>query len=148
MTMLAAKTPSQAEPIQVVSMPRVTWRTAVANRRFIIHYGQMVVAMFAGMGLLMPVSMLLGDLRIEAEALVMATWMVIGMAAWMAWRRHSWTAIVEMSLAMYLGFVVLFPAHWIGLLSAGGLMLMGHIIMLPAMALSMLRRREEYLAAH
>lgn len=34
----------------------------------------------------------------------MATWMTVGMAAWMAWKRHSWPGIVEMGLAMYLAF--------------------------------------------
>jgi len=76
--------------------------------------------------------------------LLMATWMSIGMAAWMAWRRHTWQSIAEMSLAMYLSLVVLFPAYWLGALSGGGVMVAGHVLMLPAMALAMLHRREEY----
>jgi hypothetical protein len=43
-------------------------------------------------------------------ALVMATDMAIGMGAWMAWRRHGWRDIAEMSAAMYLPFVIFFPA--------------------------------------
>ncbi len=78
----------------------------------------------------------------------MATSMTAGMTAWMAWRRHSWPAIAEMGLAMYLAFVVLFPPLWLGLLSGDGLMLAGHVLMLPAMAVAMLHRREEYVGAH
>ena len=121
-------------------------REALTSRGFVVHYLQMVVAMIAGMVLLMPLAMLVPDAGIEVEALLMATSMSVGMAALMVWRRSSVAAIVEMCLAMYLAFVVLMPAYWLGWLSAGALMALGHVIMLPAMALVMLRRREEYLA--
>ena len=49
---------------------------------------------------------------------------------------------------MYLSFVVLFPAYWLGALSDAGVMLVGHVLMLPATALAMLWRREEYLHGH
>lgn len=128
---------------------RPTWRSAVTNRAFVVHFLQMLAAMVVGMVLLGPLSMLLGDgTAAEVQALLMATWMNAGMAAWMAWRRHRWPAIADMGLAMYLSFVVLFPLHWLGLLSAHGLMLVGHVLMLPAMLIAMLRRREEYLATH
>lgn len=128
---------------------RPTWRSAMTKRAFVVHYLQMLAAMIAGMVVLGPLSMLLGDsARPEVQALLMATWMTAGMAAWMAWRRHPRPGIVEMGLAMYLAFVVLFPLHWFGQLSADGLILVGHVLMLPAMVIAMLRRREEYLAAH
>jgi hypothetical protein len=124
---------------------RPSWRSAVTNRAFIVHYLQML----AGMVVLGPLSMLLGDeASAEVEALLMATWMTAGMAAWMAWRRHPWPGILEMALAMNLAFVVLFPLHWLGQLSMDGLILLGHVLMLPAMATAMLGRREEYLPAH
>jgi len=41
---------------------------------------------------------------------VMATSMTLGMSIWMAIRRHSWRFILEMGAAMYLSFVVFFPA--------------------------------------
>ncbi|MGH4026956.1 MAG: hypothetical protein ACRDRV_20475 [Pseudonocardiaceae bacterium] len=93
-----------------------------------------------------PLSMLIPDGgRAEVHALLMATWMTAGMAAWMAWRRHAWPGIAEMGLAMYLAFVVLFPLLWLGLLTSGGMMLAGHVLMLPAMAVAMLHRRDQYL---
>ena len=128
---------------------RPTWRAAMTNRAFTVHYLQMVAAMIVGMVVLGPTSMLVGDgAGTEVRALLMATSMTAGMATWMAWRRHSWPAIAEMGLAMYLAFAVLFPLHWIGVLSAQGLIILGHVLMLPAMAVAMLRRREEYLGAH
>lgn len=122
---------------------RPTWRATLTDRGFVVHYLQMLAAMVVGMVVLGPLSMVVGS-GVEVHTLLMATWMSIGMAAWMVWRRHALPAVVEMSLAMYLSFVVLFPAYWLGALSAGGLMVAGHVLMLPAMALAMLRRREEY----
>ncbi|HSK98225.1 MAG TPA: hypothetical protein VK891_16480 [Euzebyales bacterium] len=128
---------------------RPTWLDAVTNRAFMVHYLQMLAAMIVGMTVFMPLSMLVGDgAGVEVDALLMATSMTAGMAAWMAWRRHHWPGIVEMGLAMYLAFAVLFPPYWLGLLSAQGLFALGHVLMLPAMAVAMLRRREEYLGMH
>ena len=132
-----------------IRQTRPTWRAAVTNRAFVVHYLQMLVAMLAGMALYMPLSMLVGDgAGIEVDALLMATSMTAGMAAWMAWRRHDWPGIAEMGLAMYLAFAVLFPPYWLGALSAQGLTILGHVLMLPAMAVAMLHRREEYLGGH
>lgn len=122
---------------------RPTVRAALTNRAFVVHYLQMLAAMAVGMLVLGPLSML-ADAGAEVDSLLMATWMTIGMTAWMAWRRHSWPATAEMGLAMYASFVVLFPAYWLGALSGHAVMLAGHLLMLPAMALAMLHRREEY----
>jgi hypothetical protein len=65
---------------------RPSWRRAVTNRSFVVHYLQMLAAMLAGMVVLGPLSMLLDDgASAEVQALPMATWMTAGMAAWMAW---------------------------------------------------------------
>lgn len=128
----------------MTTIPRPTVRAALTDRGFVVHYLQMLLAMGAGMLVLGPLSMLAGDSGVEVQALLMATWMSAGMAAWMAWKRHAWPAIVEMCLAMYLSFAVLFPPYWLGVLSGGGVMLVGHVLMLPAMAMAMLRRREQY----
>jgi flagellar biosynthetic protein FliP len=128
----------------MTTVPRPTVRAALTDRDFVVHYLQMLLAMGAGMLVLGPLSMLAGDSGVEVQALLMATWMSAGMAAWMALKRHARPAIVEMCLAMYLSFAVLFPPYWLGVLSGGGVMLAGHVLMLPAMAIAMLRRREEY----
>ncbi|MGH4008876.1 MAG: hypothetical protein ACRDTH_12095 [Pseudonocardiaceae bacterium] len=43
---------------------------------------------------------------------------------------------------------MLFPFHWLGLLPAEAMMLVGHVLMLPAMALAMLHHREDHLGTH
>jgi flagellar biosynthetic protein FliP len=127
----------------VTTARRPTWRETLTNRGFVVHYLQMLAAMGVGMLLLGPLSMLV-DAGVEVHALLMATWMTAGMTAWMAYRRHSWPATAQMGLAMYVSFAVVLPAYWLGVLSGSGVMLAGHVLMLPAMALAMLRRREEY----
>jgi hypothetical protein len=70
------------------------------------------------------------------------------MSAWMRYRGHGWASIAEMGAAMYLPFLVLFVPLWAGLLSSGGLMLWGHLLMLPAILAAMFLRRDEYLHGH
>ena len=133
----------------------MTTRTTLrrpALRRFVRHYLEIVVATVAGMVVLGPAeSMLLNPIgwaellaRSETYVLVMATNMTVAMAAWMRFRRLSWAAIAEMAVAMYAPFLVLFPPLWLGVLSATGLMVLGHLLMLFAIAAAMLRRRDEY----
>ena len=119
---------------------------------FIRHYIEMVLAMAIGMFALMPLWTLavraagaphLLD-RAEPMALVMATDMAIGMGAWMAWRRHGWRDIAEMSAAMYLPFVIFFPATLAGVMTSGMMMVAAHVLMLLAMLAVMLRRRDHY----
>jgi flagellar biosynthetic protein FliP len=53
-----------------------------------------------------------------------------------------------MGLAMYLPFVVLLVPLWLGVLSIGWVMTLGHIAMLGTMLLAMLHRRDEYSGHH
>ena len=121
-------------------------------RRFVLHFLEMLLAMCIGMMLLSPLWMLLtndadpaGALRsTEVDSLAMATTMALPMAAWMRFRGHGWSPTLEMSAAMYAGFVVLFPALWVGALDAAGVLAYGHVLMLVFMLVAMLWRREEY----
>jgi hypothetical protein len=123
-----------------------------ALRRFVGHYLEIVLATVAGMVVLGPVeSLLLNPIGwaelvadFETATLVMATNMTVATAAWMRIRRHGWATIAEMSVAMYAPFLVLFPPLWLGVLSASGLMVLGHVLMLLAIAAAMLRRRDDY----
>ena len=47
-------------------------------------------------------------------------------------------------MALYAPFVVLFVPLWLGVLSATGVMVGGHLVMLVAIAAAMLRRRDQY----
>jgi hypothetical protein len=123
-----------------------------ALRRLVRHYLEMVAAMLVGMAVLGPVESLLLDpigwaeLRAypELRALVMATNMTVAMAAWMRMHGLGWAAAAEMAVAMYASFVLLFPRLWLGVLSASGVLVLGHVLMLLAMTAVMLRRRDEY----
>ena len=125
-------------------------------RHFIQHLLEMTAAMFIGMGVLaMPVRLLWEALGWEvmtenlvARTLVMATNMTIGMALWMRIRRHRWRPIAEMSLAMYLPFVVMYPFYFAGVAGTTGVMVVGHVLMVPAMAVVMLFRLDEYTVDH
>ena len=114
---------------------------------FARHYLEMVLAMLAGMVLLGPLEDLVWPAltaRPDVGVMVMATNMSIGMGAWMRFRGHSWRGIAEMSASMYLPFVVLLVPFWLGAIGEHTLMTWGHLLMLPAMALVMLLRPDEY----
>jgi hypothetical protein len=132
--------------------------TRTERWNFVRHYLEMVVAMMLGMMVLGPLeSALLDPLNWESvlavaelEALVMATNMTVAMVAWMRFRGHGWAANAQMAAVMYLSFVVLFPLMWLDAISADGMLVGGHVLMLIAMAGTMLLRRDEYAghAAH
>ena len=124
-------------------MRSTTSAPASPLRSFLLHYAEMLVAMVVGMvalgwveGLFWPGLM---D-RVDVGALVMATNMAVGMGAWMRVRGHAWRGIGEMSAAMYLPFLALLVPYWAGGIPGGAVMLWGHVLMLPAMALAMLAR--------
>ncbi|WP_423464850.1 hypothetical protein ACO229_10400 [Promicromonospora sp. MS192] len=120
--------------------------------RFLAHLAEMVVVMVLGMMLLAPawdvagaalgVAALLA--RPDVAAVVMVADMVVAMTVWMRVRRHGWAAVGEMNAAMAAPFVVLLVLFWTGAVGAGGLMLWGHVLMVPAMAAAMLLRPAEY----
>ncbi len=131
---------TQTPPQHTHSRGRRTWH-------LVRHYLEMVVAMVVGMAVLGPVEALLWpglDDRADVHAVVMATNMAVAMAAWMRFRGHSWPAIAEMSAAMYVPFAVLLVPYWAGVVSGSSLFTAGHVLMLPAMALAMWWRLDEY----
>ncbi|WP_291418694.1 hypothetical protein [Actinophytocola sp.] len=127
-----------------------------ANRRFALHYVEMVVAMLVGMAVFAPLWTWAFDAfdaaatldRDDVMAMSMATNMVIGMSLWMWFRGHTAAPVVEMAVAMYLPFAVLLVPLWLGVISVVFLMVAGHVLMLGTMLLAMLRRREEYSCHH
>lgn len=127
-----------------------------AHRRFALHYAEMVAAMLVGMLVLGPVWTLAFDAfdaaatldRDDVMSMSMATNMVVAMSLWMWFRGHTAAPIAEMAVAMYLPFVVLLVPLWLGVLSIGWLMTLGHVAMLATMFYAMLRRRDEYTCHH
>jgi len=149
--------PRPSRPLPTRPSPRPRPRPSPRDlRRFAVHYVEMVVAMAAGMVLLHPLWALAtsgadadSPLRsVEADTLAMATAMSVPMVAWMRSRGHAWAPALEMSGAMYAGFVVLYPARWSGALDDDGLMAYGHLLMLVLMLLAMLPRWRDHAAGH
>jgi hypothetical protein len=130
------------------------------TRRFIRHYLEMVVAMFAGMLVLgVPAAMALraagtstAELRVDAPAVVllgMAVIMTLPMVAWMRHRNHGWQPCNEMAAAMFIPTFGVIALMWSGILEDfGTLMMLEHLVMLPSMLIAMLLRRDEYTHAH
>jgi hypothetical protein len=126
------------------------------TRALVRHYLEMVVAMVVGMVALEPLwGLVLPALgwgsvleRPDLHALLMATDMAVAMAAWMGFRGHRRRPILEMTAAMYLPFVVLLVPLWAGWISPRVLFLAGHVLMLAAMAVPMLRRPDDYVHHH
>lgn len=125
------------------------WRP---HRTFARHYVEMIVAMVLGMIALYPIwTWATRDLptghwadRADTDMLAMATAMSLPMIAWMVRRGHGVLPVAEMTVAMYAGFVVLFPLLWSQSLGAMGVMMAGHVLMPVFMLLAMLARRHEY----
>ena len=129
------------------------------TRRFIRHYIEMVIAMFAGMivlgipgeAALRAVGYSSSELQADAPAvalLAMAVIMTVPMVAWMRRMGHGWRPCNEMAASMFLPTFLV-----IGMMAAGAAdfataMGLEHAIMLPAMLVAMLLRREEYSCDH
>jgi hypothetical protein len=125
--------------------------------RFTLHYVEMIVAMFVGMGVFAlleaGVFALVGWDYSHAGQPVPATTimtanMAAGMIIWMRVRRHGWPATLEMSGVMFVPLVVLAPLVGADVISGGSLYDLTHVAMFPLMLAVMLRRRAEYAGAH
>lgn len=128
---------------------RAWWRRPFWT--FARHYLEMIVAMLLGMAVLYPLWELVADAagagwmqRTDVETTVMATAMAVPMVAWMVFRGHGARPIVEMTLAMYAGFWVLYPLLWGGVMGEMGVMMVGHMLMPLFMLGAMLLRPREY----
>ena len=112
------------------------------------HYVEMVIAMFAGMIVLGGLRAALG-LTVPFEEqpgtayLLMAIDMSIGMAAWMRYRGHGWAGTLEMCAAMFVP-LALMPLVSADLMGAMTFMTVAHVVMLVAMLVVLLRRRDEH----
>jgi hypothetical protein len=125
-----------------------------ATTRFLRHYVEMVVVMFAGMFVLMaPVGWLFGAfgtswsrLSPAMNVFAMALTMTAPMVAWMYYRGHAWRVNAEMAASMLIPTFVVMGVLWTGA-AKSGLMVPEHIGMLACMLVAMLLRRDEYSCA-
>ncbi len=128
---------------------------SASTRHFVRHYVEMVVAMFLGMGVLLPP--LGAALRAAGTSLhgsdvlmisAMALTMTVPMVGWMRFRGHAWPVCADMTAAMVLPTLSVLALLWSGLVGdLGTLLVIEHVAMLPSMLVAMLLRRDEYTGA-
>jgi hypothetical protein len=119
------------------------------------HYVEMVVAMFLGMGVLLPplgaALRAAGTSLHSSEVLMisaMALTMTVPMVGWMRFRGHGWPVCAEMTAAMVIPTLSVLALLWSGLVDdLGTLLVIEHLAMLPSMLLAILLRRDEYTGA-
>jgi len=123
--------------------------------RFLRHYAEMVVVMFAGMFALMaPAGWLFAAfgtswsrLSPAMNTFAMALTMTGPMVAWMRYRGHSWRANMEMAASMLVPTFAAMALLWADVETKSALTVPEHAAMLAGMLFAMLLRRDEYSAA-
>ena len=111
------------------------------TRHFVRHYAEMVIAMYAGMILLVPFQ----DAPVGASLAMMGAAMTVPMVAWMRYRGHGWRPCAEMSAAMIVPTVAALVLLVTGVVTSEmTLMTIEHVAMFPLMLVAMLARRDEY----
>jgi flagellar biosynthetic protein FliP len=121
-----------------------------ANRRFALHYLEMVAAMVLGMVVLGAVVEAVTDIHGTGPMLIeMGATMTLPMVAWMRVRGHAWRPCLEMAASMVIPTLGALALLGTGLVEGTGpLMIIEHAVMLPSMLISMLVRRDEYSCHH
>jgi flagellar biosynthetic protein FliP len=119
--------------------------------RFLRHLLEMTVSMMLGMfalGLVAGVSGFdLLEFRLSSPELAllgMAFAMSVPMVAWMRHRGHGWRMGLEMSGAMFVPPFALVVCYWLGGVSAEPMCPLACGAMIPAMAVAMLFRLDDY----
>ena len=121
-----------------------------AGWHFTRHLGEMLVAMFAGMGLLSLAVGALGEPPGYSNPLVeyglMGAAMALPMVGWMRFRGHTWADGAEMSAAMIAPMLALALPSALGIGGPSGhsLMMLAHVAMIAGMVALMLVRRDRY----
>jgi hypothetical protein len=120
------------------------------NRRFALHYVEMVVVMVLGMMILTwPIELVMNVSRTGSMLVEMGATMTAAMLGWMRFRGHDWQPCIEMAASMVLPTIGTLVLLGTGLVEgAGPLMIILHAVMLPAMLVAMLLRRDEYSCHH
>ena len=133
---------------------RPTWLEHTLS--FLRHLLEMTVAMMVGMfayallvgSFLAASGSTLEEARVgqpELFALGMATGMSVPMVAWMRHQGHTWRNGLEMSAAMFVPALLLIICYEMGAVSADSICPVACAAMIPAMAVAMLFRRDDYI---
>jgi hypothetical protein len=142
------------EPIQLLeaAQPKRAGHAGTA-RRFLLHVGEMVLAMWVGMALFAGLRAVLSgtgpadSLRdhLDFRLVAMAIFMALPMVAVMRVRGHRWVRTAEMAGAMIVPVaVVCLLSHVLTGLSADTVATSSHVLMYVGMLGVMLYRYQEY----
>jgi flagellar biosynthetic protein FliP len=119
--------------------------------RFLVHFGEMALAMLLGMvalGILNTMILVPRGFHLsgfpEVYTLVMAFAMTVPMALWMWVRGHCWRHSVEMAAAMFVPAGLLIGVYSLGLLPRMAMLSWYHLLMWIAMLGVMLFRWNDY----
>jgi hypothetical protein len=127
-----------------------------SRRAFARHFGEMLVAMFLGMGVLGGLAALgfaaLGggssDLPGGVRVTLMGIYMTVPMVLWMRYRGHAAARNAEMAMSMVVPTLAAAVLAFAGALGTGAALAVQHVVMIPAMLGVMLWRYEEYARPH
>jgi hypothetical protein len=123
-----------------------------SKRVFALHFGEMVVVMFAGMFVLGGLAHLLfaasgsslsaqsGELRV----MLMGVYMSAPMVLWMRYRGHRPARNIEMAASMLIPSMIAALLAWAGVFDTATAFAVQHGVMIPAMLGVMLWRYDEY----
>jgi hypothetical protein len=127
-----------------------------SKRAFARHFGEMLLAMFLGMGVLGGLAALVfaaaggssSDLPGGLRVMLMGVYMTAPMVAWMAYRGHTAARNVEMAMSMIVPTLAAAALAWAGVLGTGAALGVQHVVMVPAMLGVMLWRYDHYARPH
>ena len=126
--------------------------TRSRRRTFVLHVAEMLGAMFAGMlvlggavaGILAMAGTSLSNGPESVAALVMGFNMTVPMVWWMHRRGHGARDSAEMAASMIVPTLLAIGLALAGILADDAIMLVQHVVMIPAMIGVMLWRYDHY----
>jgi hypothetical protein len=127
-----------------------------SKRAFARHFGEMLLAMFLGMGVFGGLVALgfaatggsSSDLPGGVRVMLMGVYMTVPMVGWMAYRGHAAARNVEMAMSMLVPTAGAAALAWAGVLGTGAALGVQHAVMVPAMLGVMLWRYGDYARPH
>jgi hypothetical protein len=139
------------EPPKVETVPPPA-RNRSGLRAFVRHLAEMLIAMLLGMlvlggaveGALALTGAGLSDASASLGAAVMAFTMTAPMVVWMRYRGHPVRHSAEMAASMVVPTAVVIALDWLDTIPSGNVMMVQHVVMIPAMVAVMLWRYDHY----
>ena len=128
------------------------WSRSTGRRRFLLHFGEMLLAMSAGMIVLGGLAQLgflaagsgVSDASGAVQASIMGLNMTVPMVWWMKHRGHDRARSAEMAASMIVPTIAAVVLAITGAAGTDGALALQHTVMIPAMLAVMLWRYDHY----